>query len=141
MQIHASCVARAGAAVLLTGQPGCGKSDLALRLLELGFTLVADDRVDVRDQIASAPEPLAGLLEIRGVGIVRLDYAAAAPLRLVARLGPGRADRLPAPATDAALGLPEIQVDPWEASAAHKVAMALECARGRVVQLAGVFAP
>src|SRR5271154_890830 len=96
MQIHASCVAREGAGVLLLGRPGAGKSDLALRLLEVGFALVADDRVDIRDGLARAPEALAGLLEVRGLGIVRLAHVSAARVVLAVELG-GEVARLPAP--------------------------------------------
>ena len=81
MQIHASCVAREEAGVLLLGPPGSGKSDLALRLLEHGFMLVADDRVEIEGGIARPPPHLAGLLEVRGLGIVRLAHAAEASLR------------------------------------------------------------
>jgi HPr kinase/phosphorylase len=86
--IHASCVVlgRAGrefsapedAGVLLLGESGCGKSDLALRLIDRGAVLVADDRVELfaRDGRlwGRAPANLKGLLEIRGVGIVSLAY-------------------------------------------------------------------
>jgi serine kinase of HPr protein (carbohydrate metabolism regulator) len=141
MQIHASCVALAGSAVLLTGQSGCGKSDLALRLLHLGFLLVADDQVIVEDRVARAPAGWAGLLEIRGIGIVQLGHVAAARLALVARLLSSMpVARLPEPSLDEQFGVPLIQVDPWHASAAHKIALALQCAQGDVRQLAGAFA-
>ena len=74
---HASTVAVDGRAVLITGPSGSGKSDLALRLLDRGFTLVSDDQTIVRREgnklIASAPPNIAGKLEIRGVGIVEMD--------------------------------------------------------------------
>ena len=60
MQIHASCAAREGHGVLLLGPSGSGKSDLLLRLLDRGFALVADDRVDLQSGMASAPATLAG---------------------------------------------------------------------------------
>lgn len=138
-QVHGSCVSRDGDGVLLLGPPGAGKSDLALRLLGRGFDLVADDRVDIDNGIAAAPDALAGLLEVRGLGIVRLPYAATARLALVAELG-APADRLPAPARHAGLGLPLIRLDPAAASAAERVVLALDCARGRVSQVAGAFA-
>lgn len=137
-QVHGSCVSRDGDGVLLIGPPGSGKSDLALRLLGRGFTLVADDRVDIEDGVATPPAILAGLLEVRGFGIVRLPYAAAARLALVAELGTA-AERLPAPDRHAELGLPLIRLDPAAASAAERVALALDCALGRVSQVAGAF--
>ncbi len=77
-KIHGSCAAREGDGVLLLGPPGAGKSDLLLRLLERGFALVADDWVEVTDGWASSNPAGAGLLEVRGVGILRLPYVARA---------------------------------------------------------------
>jgi HPr kinase/phosphorylase len=138
-QVHGSCVSRDGDGVLLIGPSGSGKSDLALRLLGRGFSLVADDRVDIQDGVAMAPAALAGLLEVRGLGIVRLPYAATARLALVAELG-AAAERLPAPGRHAGLGLPLIRLDPAAASAPDRVVLALDCALGRVSQVAGAFA-
>jgi HPr kinase/phosphorylase len=144
MRLHASCAARPGPdgydAVLLTGPPGAGKSDLLLRLIERDFQLVADDQVIVEDQQARAPAALAGLLEVRGLGIFRLPFLAAATPRLVVRLGVSTA-RLPRPEQDPALGLPQITIDPLHPSAPARVALALEAACGRVAQAAGAFAP
>ncbi|HEY1932478.1 MAG TPA: HPr kinase/phosphatase C-terminal domain-containing protein [Acetobacteraceae bacterium] len=138
-QVHGSCVSRDGDGVLLTGPPGSGKSDLALRLLRHGFTLVADDRVDIEAGIATPPAPLAGLLEVRGLGIVRLPSAPSARLALAVQLD-GNPERLPAPARDKDLDLPTIRLDPAAASAPERVALALDCALGRVAQVAGAFA-
>ena len=138
-QVHGSCVSRDGDAVLLLGPAGSGKSDLALRLIGRGFTLVADDRVDIDDGTASPPAAIAGLLEVRGLGIFRLSYAASARLALVAELGSG-APRLPAPTRHAGLELPLIRLDPAAVSAADRVILALDCALGRASQLAGAFA-
>ena len=137
-QIHGSCVSRHGDGVLLIGPAGSGKSDLALRLLGRGFDLVADDRVDIEDGIAAPPDALAGLLEVRGLGIVRLPHATSARLALVAELGTV-AERLPAPSRHAALDLPVIRLDPAAASAPERVVLALDCALGRVGQVAGAF--
>ena len=137
MHIHASCAARDGHGVLLLGPPGSGKSDLLLRLLGHHFTLVADDQVEVRDNHAYPPGALAGLLEVRGLGIVRLPYTA--PVRLALAIGMGAGDRLPHPAHDPQTGLPLVMVDPAQPSAAARVGLARDCALGRPTQVAGVF--
>jgi HPr kinase/phosphorylase len=110
VNIHASCVllesagarfdAPPDAAILLLGESGAGKSDIVLQLLSRGARLVADDRVElfVRENLlwARAPANLAGLLEVRGVGIVSLPFAADARVSLVVRLvPPEQAPRLP----------------------------------------------
>ncbi len=138
MQIHGSCVSREGAGVLLLGPPGCGKSDLVLRLLECGFVLVADDRVDISEHIASAPASLAGLLEVRGLGILQLSHVKQSTLVLVVELGQ-TTERLPEPRRHAALGLPVVKIDPMTASATTRVSRALDCALGHTRQIAGAF--
>lgn len=137
MQIHASCAARNGAGVLLTGAPGSGKSDLLLRLLDSGFSLVADDRVEIESGFARPPASLAGLLEVRGLGIFRMPYTA--PVQLTLAVALGRGERLPEPARHE-LDIPLVWVDPTLASAPARVGLALECACGRAEQLAGAFA-
>ena len=109
-----------------------------LRLLALGFVLVADDQVVIEAGWAAPPEVLAGLLEVRGLGIVRLPHTAPARLSLVVRLGTG--DRLPNAATHAETGLPMVHVDASQASATARVSLALDCALGVVTQQAGAFA-
>ncbi len=126
--------------MLLFGPPGSGKSDTALRLIERGFCLVADDRVDIVGKFASAPKALAGLLEIRGFGIVRLPYTRQVRVRLAVALGPPGA-RLPQPDRHAELDLPQVTIDPQQVSAPSRVALALDCVLGHVTQLAGAFAP
>ena len=138
MQIHASCAAREGQGVLLLGPSGSGKSDLLLRLLDHGFDLVADDRVELSDGMASAPEALAGLLEVRGLGIVRLPHVARARVALAVDLRAG--DRLSTHAMHDLSGQPLVCIDPANASAPQRVAMALDCAIGRTQQVAGAFA-
>jgi HPr kinase/phosphorylase len=138
-QIHGSCVSRDGDGVLLIGPSGSGKSDLALRLLSRGFSLVADDRVDIADGVATPPFALAGLLEVRGLGIFRLPSIAATRLALVVELGIA-IQRLPLPAHHTGLNLPMIMIDPAAASAPERVALALDCALGRISQVAGAFA-
>jgi HPr kinase/phosphorylase len=142
MRFHASCAARpvpggGHHAVLLLGAPGSGKSNLLLRLLDRGFVLVADDQVIVEIGQASAPAALAGMLEVRGLGLFRLPFLPAAPLRLVVRLGVS--DRLPMPEIDPALNLPVVYIDPAAASAPERVALALDAATGRIENIVGAF--
>jgi HPr kinase/phosphorylase len=142
MQIHGSCASKGGLGVLIVGPPGSGKSDLVVRLRAHGFELVADDRVDVTLGVARPPLALAGLLEVRGLGIFRLPYAAEARLALVVDLAavwPAGTPRLPMPERHAALDLPLVRIDAAASSAPERVLLALECALGRVSQVAGVF--
>ena len=130
--IHGTAVTIDGAGVLLRGPSGSGKSDLALRLIDGGAALVADDRVVLSrhgdDVMAAVPETIAGKLEVRGLGIVRLPAAAAPPLRLVVDLvRPDDVERLPKATETVLLGvaLPVLNLAPFEASAPAKVRLAL----------------
>jgi HPr kinase/phosphorylase len=137
--VHATCIAlRSGKSwrgVLLRGPSGAGKSDLALRLIEGGARLVADDQTaliqEARRLVGAPPGVLAGLLEVRGVGIVKLGRAqllARAPIALLVDLvPPDRIERLPDPAREDLLGvdLPRMTLAPFEASAPAKLRLAL----------------
>jgi len=140
IQIHASCVEVGGLGVLLRGPSGSGKSDLALRLIEAGGRLVADDRTDLAladgGLIASSPSPIAGRLEVRGVGIVELPSVSSARIGLAADLvSAADIERLPAARHCKYLGveIPLIAVAPFECSATAKLRLAArEAARGRL---------
>ncbi|KXV21021.1 serine kinase [Gluconobacter japonicus] len=102
--IYASCVVRNGKAILLCGASGTGKSTLALQLIEAGFSLVADDRVIMRGIYASPPSQLAGLLEVRGVGILRTSFVTNARVILKVFLGE-EGVRLPVPERETRTGV------------------------------------
>jgi len=130
--VHASTVATEGRAVLLGGPSGSGKSDLALRLLDRGFTLVSDDQTIVRREgdrlIASAPPTIAGKLEVRGLGIVEMETASNIPVALFVELT-SDIERLPDENRERSIlgvELPLISIDARTASAPSKVALALD---------------
>ena len=85
--LHASSVAIGGRAVLIVGKSGEGKSDLALRLIDRGATLIADDRTICRREtgalLACAPPTIAGKIEVRGIGILDMPHADRVPVALV----------------------------------------------------------
>lgn len=128
--LHATTVAIDGAAVLIEGPSGSGKSDLALRLIDRGAVLVADDATLVlrtpAGLIARAPATIAGRMEVRGIGLVTLPHLAQAPVALLVRVEPDP-PRLPERRRRVVAGV-EVRVivlDPRPASAAIKVELAL----------------
>ncbi len=96
---QASAVAIAGRALLIEGRPGSGKSSLALALIDRGAGLIGDDAVTLYGEgealIAAPPPNIAGLLEVRGVGLIRLTVAPPAPVALILALGSPPGARLP----------------------------------------------
>jgi HPr kinase/phosphorylase len=132
IRVHGTSVALGGDGILLRGPSGSGKSDLALRLIDEGGRLVADDQTELRlsgDEVSmTSPATIAGRMEVRGIGIVRMPTVAVAPLRLVVDLVPGEAvERLPELATCDYLGrrFQLIHLAPFEASAPAKLRLAL----------------
>ena len=128
--LHASAVAIDGRAILLEGPSGTGKSDLALRLIDRGATLIADDQTLLvrsgSDLVARAPGTIAGQIEVRGLGIVTLPHVADVPVALIVRLGeqvarmPERRRRI-----IAGVQVREIAFDPFHASTPIKIELAL----------------
>ena len=135
--VHATAVAVGEHAVLLRGPSGSGKSDLALRLIDAGARLVADDQTRLWREgdavFLRAPQPIAGLIEVRGVGIVRMTPLPRAGLALIADLvAPQHVERLPEPSSETIFGLaiPLVAIAPFEASAPAKLRLALALATG-----------
>lgn len=123
--LHASCVAIGGRGVLISGPSGSGKSDLALRLIDRGATLVSDDYTVVREGLASAPATIAGKIEVRGIGILTKPHATA-PVAMLVRAHAAPA-RLPEPTSQRIAGteVPLIELALTEPSAPVKVELAL----------------
>lgn len=140
-RVHGTAIAVDGAAILIRGPSGSGKSDLALRCLTAGISdlvpraaqLVADDQVDLTlnggDISVSAPSTIVGKLEVRGLGILAVPSVNGV-LRLVADIAPPqKVDRMPDfPATVPLLGVdvPHIRIAPFEHSAPIKLLLALK---------------
>jgi serine kinase of HPr protein (carbohydrate metabolism regulator) len=132
--VHAGLIARRQGGlwrgVLIEGPSGSGKSDLALRALDQGFRLVADDRVLLWTAegrlYGRAPDPLAGLMEVRGVDVLPVAALAFCEVGLKVRLG--RAERMPEPATETILGVavPLLAADPFQLSTPAKLGRAME---------------
>lgn len=126
--IHASCVAIDGRAVLIVGDSGAGKSDLALRLIDRGAVLVSDDQVLLTVEgerlVASAPDTIAGKIEVRGIGIVPILAQSPMPVALLIELA--TPERMPEPRSRRLCGIdvPVASLDAFEASAPIKAELA-----------------
>lgn len=130
--VHATCVAVAERGLLLIGPSGSGKSDLAFRLIEGGARLVSDDQVEIAEEggvlLASPPPSISGMMEVRGVGLVRLPTRESVTLRLVLAMSSrNQVPRLPE-AGEWRLGdvaLPQYSLYPFEVSAVEKALLLL----------------
>ena len=143
MRIHGSCVARAGAAVLVLGPPGSGKSDLVLRLIGRGWMLVADDQVLVEGrarvraaQRCAACWKCAAWASSKGCRWPRVRRWRWPSISC--RLTGSRGCPCRPPGRDA--GVPRIALHGFEASACDKLDWALDAALGQRAQRAGAFA-
>lgn len=132
-RIHATTVALNGDAVLLRGASGLGKSDLALRLIDDGWDLVADDYTEIHEAdghlCARAPDNIKGMIEVRGIGIITVGCVPRAKIKAVFDLLPlSDIERLPGAATVSLLGfeLPHFHLHGFDASAPAKVRIALK---------------
>ncbi len=140
MFVHGTCVAirirTNWHAVLLRGESGAGKSDLALRLIDEGARLVADDQTHLakkgRALLCTAPPALKSMIEVRGLGIVTLPRVKCLPSAKLSMLvdlsAPPKIERLPEPQTELILGvsLQRLSLAPFETSASAKLRLALD---------------
>ena len=91
-QFYATAVIYCGFGILIRGPSGSGKSDLALRLIDDGADLIADDQVVIKavgqELYLSPPDSLSGLIEVRGVGVIKIEYFRDIRLCLIVELDP-----------------------------------------------------
>jgi HPr kinase/phosphorylase len=103
-------VALGGQGVLIMGASGSGKSALALALMAHGAALVADDRTILTrtesQVLARCPEAIKGVIEARGIGLLRADTVETAPICLIVDLDRAEDQRLPPKRQCDLLGLP-----------------------------------
>lgn len=130
--LHGTVVDVAGAGVLLLGPSGSGKSDLALRLIDRGATLVADDqfltRPSRRGMVAFAPDSIYGLLEVRGLGILSIPAIKSTIVNLVVNLmASDQVPRLPEPMLSKIAGeeVHTIMLNAFENSTPIKIELAV----------------
>jgi HPr kinase/phosphorylase len=146
--VHASAVLAGARAVLIRGPSGAGKSRLAFELIEAGralalpFTrLVGDDRVHLANAggrlLVRPADNLAGLIEIRGAGIFRLDYEPCAVVGLVVDLAAADAERLPEnpQVTLEAVKLPRLAVAAGVSALPGVLALLTSCLAAHALQL------
>lgn len=118
---HATTVSIDGHGVMILGASGAGKSALALQLISMGAILVADDQTALRvvngQLIADCPTPIKGLIEARGVGLLKVPSTGPTPVLAFVDLDRPEPDRLPHPHEHAVLGvsLPAL----WRADSSH----------------------
>lgn len=134
--VQATAVAIEGRVVLLLGPPGCGKSDMALRLIGRGAALIADDGVMLRvidhRLVAEAPGDMTPRLHVAGVGVVDVTLAGPAPVSLAVTLDPAlvlhdRSVALSIFGPVEGFSVPQIALSALHASAPDKLLLALEC--------------
>jgi len=125
--LHATTVAINGRAVMIGGPSGVGKSDLALRLVDRGAQLVSDDYTMTRRigerLLASPPVTIEGKIEVRGIGIVDMDFVRDIPVALMIELH-DTVDRMPLPPMTrmiAGVAIPLMKLVPREASTPVKL--------------------
>ncbi|WP_296817709.1 HPr kinase/phosphorylase [Brevundimonas sp.] len=133
--MHATAVAgwtrKGWRSVLLRGPSGAGKSDLAFRLMGRGWRLVGDDYVEVwasgNGLFVGPSERIAGLMEVRSLGLVGVRALCPARAVLLVDCATGPLERLPEPQTETLEGvrLPRLALDPFETSAPDKTILAL----------------
>jgi HPr kinase/phosphorylase len=138
-KVPGTCVEVEGLGVLFRGTTGSGKSDLALRLIDGGARLIADDYTELSSEnatlIARAPETIRGLLEVRGIGILNIGGPLQAELGVVIDLVTAeQVERRPEDESTELLGIrvPLFRLTPLEASSPAKVRLVVRLVKGSI---------
>ena len=130
---HGTAVLYRGFGILIRGPSGSGKSDLALRLIDDGADLIADDQVIIKSvgeilQLSSL-DNISGLIEVRGVGVVRIKYVSGIPLGLIVDINPRKKlKRMPITKKELIgnISIPVITINAFESSAVAKIKVFLQ---------------
>ena len=137
--IHSTAISLNGDGVLIKGPSGSGKTDLALRLIESGGKLISDDQVVVKRKaerlFLSSPKELNGLMQLSGIGIVKVDYVQNIPLELVVKLQPYNVlDPFPINREEFIkdLSIPALNLYSFAVSATSKIKIALGVQKNKV---------
>ena len=130
-RIHSTSVVIDDNGVLILGDSGSGKSDLALRLIDNGATLISDDisicRKNSNDIYLYCPPEIKGLLEVREIGIITVPFVERIKLRLVVNLKSNNNERFPKDNSFRILGIkiPIINIEGKNSSAVAKIKVKL----------------
>jgi serine kinase of HPr protein (carbohydrate metabolism regulator) len=138
-KVPGTCVEVEGLGVLFRGPTGSGKSDLALRLIDSGARLIADDYTEISIEnatlIARAPQNIRDLLEVRGIGILKIGGALQTNLGVIIDLvTPEQVERRPEDQSEVLLGIhvPQFRLFPLEASGPAKVRLVVRQIKGHI---------
>ena len=130
-RMHSSSVVIDDNGVLILGDSGSGKSDLALRLIDNGATLISDDisicRKNSNNIYLYCPPEIKGLLEVREIGIITVPFVERIKLRLVVNLKSNNNERFPKDSSFRILGIkiPIINIEGKNSSAVAKIKVKL----------------
>ena len=130
-RIHSSSIVIDDNGVLILGDSGSGKSDLALRLIDNGATLISDDisicRKNSNNIYLYCPPEIKGLLEVREIGIITVPFVERIKLRLVVNLKSNNNERFPKDSSYRILGIkiPIINIEGKNSSAVAKIKVKL----------------
>ena len=137
--IHSTAVSLNGDGILIKGPSGSGKTDLALRLIESGGKLISDDQVIIKKKaerlFLSSPKELNGLMQLSGIGIVKVDYVQNIPLELVVKLQPFNVlDPFPIDREEFIkdFSIPALNLYSFAVSATSKIKIALDVQKNKV---------